>query len=181
MVSSNQLTPGMTVSIGNKLFRVESSVKVTVPRGAPFIKTSLRNVITNEVVEKNFKPDQDVKEVSLAERPIEFLYMEGPDYLFLDIKTLDQVLVPADVIGDKINFLKVGVDVMASFYGDTIFSIELPQFLELMVAKTEESGRKGTNRIATLETGAEIEVPPFVEVGDVLKVDTNTKEYIQRV
>ncbi len=181
MVTSNQLTPGMTISLTGKLFRVESSVKVTVPKGTPFIKTKLRNLVNGEIVEKNLKVDQDIKDVSLAERPLEFLYMEGPDYLFLDVKTLDQVLVPADVVGKKLNFLKEGIEVMAALYGDTVFSIELPQFLELMVAKTKDSNDEAVSRIAILETGAEVEVPPFIDVGDIVKVDTNSYDYIQRV
>lgn len=184
MVTSNQLTPGMTLSINNKLYRVESSVKVTVPKGTPFIKTKLKDLSTNEVVEKNFKLNQPIKDVALVERRIEFLYPEGNEFLFLDVVNLEQVLVPVDTIGNKVNFLKEGVELKAFFYGDTIFNVELPQFLELMVAKThtEEEGKNiaGT-KIAILETGAKIEVPPFIETGDIIKVDTKTEEYIQRV
>jgi elongation factor P len=184
MTTSNQLNPGMTISIGNKLYRVESSVKVTVPKGTPFIKTKLKDLSTNESVEKNFKLNQPIKDVSLVERRLEFLYPEGEEYLFLDVVNLDQVLVPEAVVGNKVNFLKEGVELKAFFYGDTIFAVELPQFLELMVAKTqteEEGGAAGSTKMAILETGAKIEVPPFIETGDIIKVDTKTEEYIQRV
>jgi elongation factor P len=185
MVATNNITPGMTLSINGKLYRVESSVKVTVPKGTPFIKTKLRDLISNDLIEKNFKVDQTVKDVSLAERRLEYLYMEGKDYLFLDIGTLEQTLVPATIIGTKVAYLKESVELKASFYGDTIFAVELPQFLELMVGKIEEQDAKktGTNetQIAVLETGARIEVPPFIVVGDIVKVDTKTDEYIQRV
>lgn len=185
MVASNNITPGMTLSIGGKLYRVESCVKVTVPKGTPFIKTKLRDLGSGELVEKNFKLDQNVKDVSFAERHLEFLFLEGKDYLFLDVGNLEKVLVPGDIIGEKINYLKEGVELKASMYGDSIHSVELPQFLELMVAKIEgEEGKKGAanaNRVAVLETGARIEVPPFIEVGDIIKIDTTTEEYIQRV
>jgi elongation factor P len=184
MATSNQLTPGMTISIGNKLYRIESSVKVTVPKGTPFIKTKLKDLSTNETVEKNFKLNQPIKDVSLIERRLEFLYPEGDEFLFLDVVNLDQVLVPSPIVGDKVNFLKEGVELKAFFYGETIFSVELPQFLELMVAKTqtEEEGRSASGaKMAILETGARIEVPPFIETGDIIKVDTKTEEYIQRV
>jgi len=186
MVASNQITPGMTLSINGKLYRVESSVKVTVPKGTPFVKTKLRDLTTNEQIEKSFKPDQTVKDVSFAERRLEFLYLEGKDYLFLDVGNLEKILVSEDVVGENINYLKEGVELKASMYGDTIVSIELPQFLELMVGKIEggDTPRKGASnsaRIAVLETGARIEVPPFIEVGDLVKVDTKTDEYIQRV
>lgn len=185
MVVSNNISPGMTLSINGKLYRVESSIKVTVPKGTPFIKTKMRDLATNEQVEKSFKLNQTVKDVSFIERRIEYLYLEGKDYLFLDIGNLEQVLVPSSIIGDKVNFLKEGVELKASFYGDTIFAVELPQFLELMVAKTEgeETHRNMQNatKIAILETGARVEVPPFIEPGDIIKVCTKTNDYIQRV
>lgn len=186
MTTSNQLTPGMTISVNNKLYRVESSVKVTVAKGNPFIKATLKDLDTQETVEKSFKLNQPIKDVSLIERRLEFLYPEGKEYLFLDVCNLDQILVPSQIISETINFLKEGVELKAFFYGDTIFSVELPQFLELMVAKTAMEGsgsgkNSSTNKIATLETGAKIEIPPFIEVGDIIKVDTKTNEYIQRV
>ncbi|CCB86897.1 MULTISPECIES: elongation factor P [Parachlamydia] len=184
MVASNQITPGMILSISGKLYRVESSVKVTVPKGTPFIKTKLKDLATNQVVEKNFKIGQTVSDVPLTERHLEYLYLEGKNYLFLDIRNLDKILIPIAVIGSKVNYLKEGVDIKASFYGDTVFSVELPQFLELMVSNVENEKGKGANpgsRIAILETGASVQVPPFIDVGDIIKVDTKTDEYIQRV
>jgi elongation factor P len=183
--TSNQISPGMTLSIDGKIYRVESSVKVTVAKGVPFIKTKLKNLMSEEVIEKSFKLNQSVQEVSLSERKLEFLYLEGKDYLFLDVGNLEQTLVSADIIEDKVNYLKEGTEVKAVFYGETIFSIELPQFLELMVVKTDaiEAGAhvSNANKLAILETGAKVEVPMFVESGDIVKVDTQTNEYIQRV
>lgn len=183
--TSNQISPGMTLSIDGKIYRVESSVKVTVAKGVPFIKTKLKNLMSEEVIEKSFKLNQSVEEVSLSERKLEFLYLEGKDYLFLDVGNLEQTLVSADIIGDKVNYLKEGTEVKAVFYGETIFSIELPQFLELMVVKTDAIEASphvsNANKLAILETGAKVEVPMFVESGDIVKVDTQTNEYIQRV
>ena len=185
MTTSNQITPGMTLSIDGKIYRVESAVKVTVAKGVPFVKTKLKNLISDELIEKNFKLGQAVQDVSLMERRLEYLYLEGKDYLFLDIGNLEQVLVPAAIIGDRVNYLKEGTELKAMFYGDSIFSVELPQFLELMVVKTESSEDTlhvaNATKIAILETGAKIEVPLFVEAGDIIKVDTQTNEYIQRV
>lgn len=184
MVMSSQLTPGMTLSINDKLYRVESCVKVSVAKGTPFMKVKLRDFSTNALQEKNFKLNQTVNDVTLVERRLEFLYIEGKDYLFLDIGSLEQVLVPSHIIEEKVNYLREGVDVKAAFYGTTLYSVELPQFLELMVSKIEGGGgfasANGT-RICHLETGAKIEVPSFIEVGDIIKVDTKTDEYIQRM
>lgn len=185
MVLSNNLNPGSTIQINGNLYRVESSVKVTVPKGTPFIKTKLRDLTSNAVVEKSFKLNQNLKDVSMAERRLEFLYLEGKDYIFLDIGNLEQVLVPTAIVGPNVNYLKEGVEVKASFYGTTIFAIDLPQFLELMVAKIEGEGGRSSQpnatKVAILETGARVEVPPFIEIGDIIKVDTKTDEYIQRV
>lgn len=188
MATSNHITPGMTISLGGKIYRVESSVKVTVAKGTPFIRTKLRDLASSEVIEKNFKLDQSVKDVSLTEKRLEFLYLEGDDYLFLDIGNLEHVMVPEEIIGKHAEFLKEGIEIKATFYGDAVYTVELPQFLELMVAKleTKETKKGGktpppTAKMAVLETGAHVEVPLFIETGDIIKVDTKTQEYIQRV
>lgn len=188
MATSNHITPGMTISLSGKIYRVESSVKVTVAKGTPFIRTKLRDLATNEVMEKNFKLDQSVKDVSLTEKRLEFLYLEGKDYLFLDIGNLEHVIVPGEIIGDHAQFLKEGIEIKATFYGDAVYTVELPQFLEIMIARLDvKEGKKAgkqppaTSKMAVLETGAHIEVPLFIETGDIIKVDTKTREYIQRV
>jgi len=185
MTTSNQLNPGMTISLDGKIYRVDSCVKVTVAKGNPFIKTKLKNLMSEEVIEKNFKLGAPVQDVFLIESELEYLYPEGKEYLFLDIGNLQQVLISSDIIGDKINYLKEGVEIKAMFYGESIFSVELPQFLELMVVRMDESGVQAhatsTVKLVVLETGAVIEVPLFVEIGDIVKVDTQTNEYIQRV
>ena len=185
MTTSSQIVPGMTLSLDDKIYRVESCVKVTVAKGLPFIKTKLKDLMTDDVIEKNFKLDQEVEEVKLNERELEYLYVEGKKHLFLDIDNLEQILVGQDVIEDRVNYLKEGIKVSAKLYGDKIFSIEVPQFLELMIIKTEDldasNALSASNRLAILETGARIEVPMFIESGDVIKVDTKTDEYVQRV
>ncbi len=183
-ILGSQITPGMTIDVDGRVYRVESCVKVTA-KATPFLKTKLRDMITDNMVEKNFKTTQTVIEVFLQEHNLEFLYLEKASFLFLDINTLDKVLVPKEVLGEKISYLKEGIAVKATLYGDSIFSVELPQFLELMVIKVEKGEEavavSGTTKKATLETGANIDVPLFIESGDVIKVDTFTNEYIQRV
>ncbi len=185
MPTSNQLSPGMTINVDKKIYRVESCVKISTAKGTPFIKTKLRDLLTDKVIEKNFKIAQKIQEVSLVEHDLEYLYIEGKNYLFLDIGELENVLVPPNVLADKINYLKEGIRVKALFYGNSIFSIELPQFLELMVVKTTAKDEKlsvaNTTKLAVLETGAKIEVPLFIEVGDIIKVDTSLNEFIQRL
>jgi elongation factor P len=185
MIAGNQISPGIILSIDSKMYKVESCVKVSVAKDNPFVKTKLKDLLTGEVLEKNFKLNQTVQDVAPVERPLEYLYLEKENYLFLDISSLEQILVPFQIIGNKVNYLKEGTSLKAIFYGNAVFSIELPQFLELVVSKTEEmeSALKMTNstKIAVLETGAKVEVPVFIESGDIIKIDTQTNEYVQRV
>lgn len=184
-VTSNQITPGMIINLDGEVYRVESSVKVTMARGVPFVKTKLKNLMTDEVLEKSFKQDQTVTEVKLNERQLEYLYLEDKKHLFFDIENLEQVLVDQDIVGSKDNYLKEGIVVDAHFYGETIFSVDLPQFLELLVVKTEDldasNPMSASNKRAVLETGARLEVPMFIESGDIIKVDTENEEYVQRI
>ncbi len=185
MITSNQIVPGMILSLSNKIYRVESCVKVTVTKGSPFIKTKLKDLIKDTIIEKNFKLGEAIEEVALNERHLEFLYPEGKDYLFLDTDTLEIVTVSAGIIADKVNFIKEAIPVTAMFYGDSIYSIELPQFLELMVLKAETVENamhmsEATKKI-TLETGAEIDAPLYIESGDIIKVDPQEREFIQRI
>jgi elongation factor P len=185
MITSNHLSPGMTIVIDQKIYRVESAVMVSVAKGVPFIKTKLKNIMTEEMIEKSFKLEQQIEEVRLTEKRLEYLYPEGKAHFFLDIDALDHVTVAQTVIEDKVQYLKEGIQIKAMFYGDQIFSVELPQFLEIMVAKVDDadhrSSMSGTTKVATLETGAKVEVPMFIESGDVVKVDTTSNEYVQRV
>ena len=185
MAKSTQISPGMTIEIGKKIYRVESAVKVSVAKGVPFMKTKLKSVTGDEEVEKNFKLDQDIKEVTLSEKKLEYLYQDEKDHLFLDVIDFEEAHVPTKIVGDKIHFLKEGIQVKAMLYGEAVFSIELPQFLELMVMKVEPAPAKvassGSGKVALLETGAKIEVPLFIETGDVIKVDTHLGEFVQRI
>jgi elongation factor P len=181
MFTASHMTPGMTINLDKKIYRVESCVKVTVAKGTPFMKCKLRNLVDETIIEKNFKLDQEIQEVALTERNLEFLYLEGKEYLFLDIGNLEQVLVPMQVLSEKVNYLKEGIQVKAMFYGNAIFGVELPQFLEIMVVKTDAANPVESQKKAVLETGAKVDVPLFIESGDVIKVDTQTHEFIQRV
>ncbi|MDR2539981.1 MAG: elongation factor P [Chlamydiales bacterium] len=185
MITGNQISPGMILSIDDRMHRVESCIKVTVAKDNPFVKATLKDLLTEKISEKNFKLNQVVIDAVPLERSLEYLYLEKENYLFLDIGNLEQVLVPSQIVGNKINYLKEGTSLKAIFYGNTVFSIELPQFLELLVLKTEEmeSALKMTHstKMALLETGAKIEVPVFIESGDIIKIDTQANEYIQRV
>jgi len=183
MIQANQLTPGMVIELDKEIYRIESSVKVSAPKGDPFIKTKLRDIKTEKVLEKNFKINQEIEEVKPADHVLEYLYDEKKESVFLDTDSLELVTISPEVLGDKIDYLKEGIRVKSKIYKTQIFSVELIQFLELMVVKTEEKDTMGSNaeKVAVLETGAKVDVPLFIEVGDIIKVDTHAGEYVQRV
>lgn len=185
MILAHQLTAGMTITLDNEFYRVESISKVTVQKTMPLIRARLREVQSGKILEKNFKPTQKLEEAAIEDHKLEYLYPQDGSYVFLDITTLDLVKVDKSIIGDSVLFLKEGTEVKATCFGSTIFSIELPQFLEIMVVSIGGALKKktadGVLRSAKLESGAEVGVPSFVEVGDIIKVDTKTQEYIQRV
>lgn len=185
MVTSSQLSPGMVISLKDKLYKVITVDKVSQEKGDPFIHVKIKEFDSDLQLEKTFKLNQDVKEVSLSTKVLEYLYQEGENFLFLDIGTYEKILVPPNIVSNKILFLKPGIQLTATGYKDSIFSLDLPNFLELMIAKTDFSGSEvsltGGTKKAILETGAEIQVPPFIEIGDIIKIDTRTSEYIQRV
>lgn len=183
MITANQLTAGMTIILSKKPYRVESVVKVTLQKENPLVKVKLQQLETLESLEKNFRPTQEIENVTFEEHKLEYLYPEDKEFVFLDVGTLDLHKVSKNTLGQKTAYLKEGTEVKGTFFGDTVFSMEMPQFLELMVTaiETVEDKKRGTLRLAVIETGAQLEVPPFVEVGDVIKIDTQTDEYVQRV
>ena len=135
MVLASQLTTGMTIMMAKKPYRVESAVKVSTNKASPFIKVKFLSLANQDALDKNFRPSQELDEVSLEEHRLEFLYAEGSHHVFLDLGTLDLVRVVRDIIGKKIHFLKEGTEVKGACFGQTFFSVELPQFLELMVSE----------------------------------------------
>ncbi|WP_100933943.1 elongation factor P [Candidatus Chlamydia corallus] len=185
MVLSSQLSVGMFISTKDGLYKVTSVSKVAGPKGESFIKVALQGADSDVVVERNFKATQEVKEAQFETRTLEYLYLEDESYLFLDLGNYEKLYIPKEIMKDNFLFLKAGVTVSAMVYDNVVFSVELPHFLELMVSKTDFPGDSlslsGGVKKALLETGIEVMVPPFVEIGDVIKIDTRTCEYIQRV
>ncbi|ANH78968.1 elongation factor P [Candidatus Chlamydia sanziniae] len=185
MVLSSQLSIGMFISTKDGLYKVISVSKVSGPKGESFIKALLQATDSDVVIERNFKASQEVKEAQFETHTLEYLYVEDDNYLFLDLGNYEKIYISKEIMKNSFLFLKAGVTVSAMIYDHMVFSVELPHFLELMVAKTDFPGDSlslsGGAKKALLETGIEIVVPPFVEIGDVIKIDTRTCEYIQRV
>lgn len=187
MVSANQITLGMILSLEGGHFCVENISKGAKESDSASVQVKLRDIATDQTTDRVFRADDSLRDVVPSERVLEFLYPQEGDFLFLDIDTLEEVTIASSVIGSRIEYMQAGVQVRASAYSDAIYAIELPQFLELMVANVEDQSVESTisgsvpSKRATLETGAHLKVPSFVEIGDVIKVDTRAEEYIQRI
>ena len=153
-------------------------------KGAAFVRTKIRNVITGAVVEKTFSPTEKFPTAYIERKDMQYLYKDGDLYYFMDNETYENIPISGDTLGDNFKFVKENTDVKVLSYKGNIFGVEPPFFIELQVVKTDPgfAGNTATNatKPATLETGAEIKVPLFIEEGEMIRVDTRTGEYMER-
>ena len=185
MISVNDLKTGLTLDIEGKLWSVVEFLHVKPGKGAAFVRTKLKNVETGQVVEKTFRAGEKVAKAMLDRREMQYLYKEGNDLVMMDLESYEQLPVPAETIGDGIKYLKENMTVQILMHDSKIIGIDLPNFVELEVIDTPpaEKGNtaQGGSKPATLEGGAVVNVPFFISVGDVLKIDTRTNEFLSRI
>ncbi len=185
MISVNDLKTGLTLDIEGKLWSVVEFLHVKPGKGAAFVRTKLKNVETGQVVEKTFRAGEKVAKAMLDRREMQYLYKEGNDLVMMDLETYEQLPVPAETVGDGIKYLKENMTVQILMHDSKIIGIDLPNFVELEVIDTPpaEKGNtaQGGSKPATLEGGAVVNVPFFISVGDVLKIDTRTNEFLSRI
>jgi len=185
VISANDLRRGMMIKLEGELWSVLTYQHVKPGKGPAFVKTKIRNVRKNSTVEKTLRPDEKIEDIYIDRRKMQFLYNDGSSSVFMDLENYEQESVPDELIKDDLAFLKEGLEVDVSFYEDSIIGLDVPTFVELKVVHTEP-GLRGDTATATykpseVETGANIQVPLFINVGDVIKVDTRSGEYIERV
>jgi len=185
MASTSDFRNGFTFTEEGILYSIVEFQHVKPGKGGAFVRTKLRNVKTKAVIERTYRSGEKVDEVRLERKPFEYLYDDGQFYVFMDTETYDQIHIDKDLIGDSINFLKENTPCTILFHGDTPIEVEIPTFMELEIVETEPGFKGNTAQNATkpakLSTGAEVQVPLFVEVGTVIKVDTRTSQYLERV
>ena len=183
-ISTNDLKNGMALDLPEGLVNVVEFQHVKPGKGGAFVRTKLKNVRTGAVIDRTFRADEKVVLAMIDKREMQFLYREGSDYVFMDNESYDQLQVPADSIGDAINFLKEGDTAVLPMYKSEIVGVELPAAVELVVTDTEPGMQgdrvSGARKAATLETGLVVQVPLFVNVGDRVKVDTRSSDYLSR-
>ena len=184
MVSTNDMRPGQTLDIEGKLFTITYYQHVKFGKGQAFVKTKLKNVKTGAVVERTFRADEKVNLAVLDKREMQYLYEDDAGLVFMDTDTYEQVHVDPELLGDARKFLKDGTLCNVPVYEGTPIGAEMPVVAELEITDTEP-GMKGDRvsgalKPATVETGAVIQVPLFLEKGERIKVDTRSGEYMSR-
>ncbi len=185
MISVNDLKTGLTLELDNGLWSVVEFLHVKPGKGAAFVRTKLKNVETGQVIEKTFRAGEKVGKATLDRREMQYLYKEGADYVMMDNETYDQLHLTQDQIGDGLKYLKENMNVQVLMHDSRIIGVDIPAHVELTVVDTPpaEKGNtaQGGSKPATLETGAVVNVPFFVSNGDVIRVDTRSNEYLDRV
>ena len=185
MVSAGDFKNGLTVEIEGNVFQILEFQHVKPGKGAAFVRTKLKNIINGGVVEKTFRPTEKFENAHIDRKEMQYLYNDGDLYYFMDTETYDQIAVNNDTVGDSLKFVKENENVKLSSYQGSVFAIEPPLNVELEITETEPGFKgdtaTGATKPATVETGATVMVPLFVNEGDVLKIDTRTGEYLSRV
>ena len=185
MVSAGDFRNGLTIEFEGNVYQVIEFQHVKPGKGAAFVRTKLRNIKNGGVVEKTFRPTEKCPQAHIERSDMQYLYSDGELYHFMDVETYDQIALNEDAIGDALKFVKENEMVKMLSHNGEVFSVEPPLFVELEVTETEPGFKgdtsTGATKPATVETGATLNVPLCVEIGDKLKIDTRTGEYLSRV
>jgi len=183
-ITTNDLKNGMHLDLDGDLVQVQAFQHVKPGKGHAFVRSTLRNVRTGSTVDRTFRAGEKVERALIDKRDMQYLYKDGADYVFMDNDTYDQRNVTPETLGDSANWIIEGRSVTVLLYGEEIIGTDVPPSVELTIAETEPGLQgdrsSGGTKPATLETGKAIQVPLFVNIGDVVKVDTRTGEYQSR-
>ncbi|WP_308753316.1 elongation factor P [uncultured Anaerotruncus sp.] len=184
MISAGDFRNGVTFEMDGNVVQIIEFQHVKPGKGAAFVRTKIRNVISGSVTEKTFNPTDKFPTAYVERKDMQYLYSDGDLYYFMDNETYENIPISKDVLGDNFKFVKENMDCKVLSYKGKVFGVEPPFFIELEVTQTDPGfkGDTATNatKPATLETGAEIRVPLFINEGDHIKVDTRTGEYMER-
>ena len=184
MVSTNSLKNGMTLSIDGELWRVDYFQHVKPGKGGAFVRTTLKGVQNGKTIDRTFRAGENLDQAILTKRALQYLYRDGADFVFMDAEHFEQTNVGESALRGSAQWLREGDTIELVFHGDAVVDLNLPASVELEVAATEPGIQgdrvSGATKPATLETGATINVPLFISVGERVKVDTRTGAYLSR-
>ncbi|HHW70045.1 MAG TPA: elongation factor P [Clostridiales bacterium] len=185
MIAAGDFRKGMTVEIDGEVCVIVDFQHVKPGKGAAFVRTKIRNIMTGVIVERTFNPSEKFPRAHIETKEMQYLYNDGTLYYFMDTQTYEQIPLDKEQVEEAMKYVKENMNVMIKFYQGNPFSVEPPNFVELEVVETEPGVRgdtaSGGSKPATLETGAVINVPLFINKGDTIRIDTRTDEYIERV
>src|SRR6188768_2658055 len=184
-IQATRIKKGMLIKMEQDLFRVLELQHVTPGNLRGFVRVKLRNIRSGTLSDQKLRSEDSVERATLDEREMQYLYQDGDDFYFMDTSSYEQIHISSEALGDSVNYLKGEMTILVEFYGTEPVGIELPAAVDLKVTDTAP-GIKGTtasNQIkpATLETGVVVNVPPFINTGDMIRVNTETGEYLSRV
>ena len=184
MVIAGDFKNGVTFEMEGKVVQVIEFQHVKPGKGAAFVRTKLRDVINGSVIEKTFSPTDKFPPAHIERKDMQYSYTDGDLYYFMDMETYEQIPVGKDMLDDNFKFVKEEMMCRINSYKGSVFSVEPPMFVELTITDTEPGFKgdtaTGTTKPATLETGAVIKVPLFIDNGTVIRIDTRTGEYLER-
>ena len=185
MISAGDFKNGITLEIDGNVMQILEFQHVKPGKGAAFVRTKLKNIINGGVVEKTFRPTEKFPQARIDRVEMQYLYSDGDLFHFMNMESYEQIALNDEVIGDALKFVKENETVKVCSYNGNVFTVEPPLFVELEVTDTEPGfigdTAQGATKPATVETGAIVYVPLFVETGDKLKIDTRTGDYLSRV
>ncbi len=183
-VSTNDLKNGMSLDLPEGLFSVVEFQHVKPGKGGAFVRTKLKNVRSGAVIERTYRADEKLEQAIIDKRDMQFLYRDGADFVFMDTTSYEQMTAAPASLADAPNYLKEGDEAILQMYNSEIVGVDLPAAVELTVTETEPGIQgdrvSGARKPATLQTGLVVQVPLFVNTGDVIKVDTRSGEYLTR-
>ena len=183
-ITTNDLKNGMSLNLSEGLYQVVEFQHVKPGKGGAFVRTTLRNVRTGASLDKTFRAGEKVEQAMIDKREMQYLYRDGSDYVFMDTETYEQLVVPPASLGVASDYLRETDNAVLQMYGDEIVGVDLPAAVELVVTETEPGVQgdrvSGARKPATLETGKVLQVPLFINIGDKLRVDTRSGDYITR-
>ena len=185
MISAGDFRNGITIELEGNVFQIIEFQHVKPGKGAAFVRTKLKNIKNGGVVEKTFRPTEKCPQARIDRKDMQYLYADGDMYNFMDVETYEQIALSQDEIGDALKFVKENEMVKMLSHNGQVFSVEPPLFVELEITETEPGFKgdtaTGASKPAIVETGAQVSVTLFVEIGEKIKIDTRTGEYLSRV
>lgn len=184
-LDTSQFKNGLKIELDGDPFVITYFQHVKPGKGGAFVRTKVKNLLNGRTVERTFRSGEKAQEADVEERTMQYLYLDGEDLVFMDTTTYDQIPVSKENVGDATNFLKENVEVDILFWRGKAINVEMPAFAELVISQCDPGVKgdtaSGATKPATLETGATLQVPLFIKEGELIRVDTRTGEYSERV